>query len=109
LSALARELVMATLVESHDAGEFALAEKIGAPLIGINNRDLHTFVTDIAVTERLLAGYKGDALIVTESGIDSPDYIRRLEAAGAHAFLIGESLLRGGAPGTRLGELMHAL
>jgi len=109
LAALARELGMATLVESHDAGEFALAEKIGAGLIGINNRDLHTFVTDIAVTERLLAGYKGDALIVTESGIDSPDDIRRLDAAGARAFLIGESLLRGGTPGAKLGELMTAL
>jgi indole-3-glycerol phosphate synthase len=109
LSALARELGMATLVESHDAAEFALAEKIRAPLIGINNRNLHTFVTDITVSERLLAGYKGDALIVTESGIESPDDIRRLDAAGAHAFLIGESLLRGGAPGARLGELMRAL
>jgi indole-3-glycerol phosphate synthase len=78
-------------------------------LIGINNRDLHTFVTDIATTERLLTGYKGDALIVTESGIDSANDIRRLDAAGAHAFLVGESLLRGGAPGAKLGELIHAL
>ena len=109
LAALARELGMATLVESHDAAEFALAEKIGAELIGVNNRNLHTFVTDIAVTERLLAGYKGDALIVTESGIDSPDDIRRLDVAGARAFLIGESLLRGGAPGAKLEELMRAL
>jgi len=61
-------------------------------------------VTDIAVTERLLAGYKGDALIVTESGIDSVADIRRLDAAGrARGFLIGESLLRGGAPGVKLG------
>ena len=109
LSALARELGMAALVESHDSGEFALAQKIGAELIGINNRDLHTFATDIAVTERILAGCKSDAVIVTESGIDSPDDVRRLDAAGARAFLIGESLLRGGAPGARLGELMHAL
>ncbi len=109
LSALARELGMATLVEAHDAAEFALAEKIGASLIGINNRDLHTFVTDIAVTTRLLAGYKGDALIVTESGIDSPDDIRRLDSAGARAFLIGESLLKGGMPTAKLCELMKAL
>lgn len=109
LTALARELGMATLLESHDAGEFALAQKVAAPLIGINNRDLHSFVTDIAVTERLLADYKGDALIVTESGIDSPDDIRRLKVAGAHAFLIGESLLRGGKPGAKLEELMRAL
>ena len=109
LSALARELGIATLVESHDAAEFALADKIGAALIGINNRDLRTFATNIAITERLLTGYKGDAVIVTESGIDSADDIRRLDAAGAHAFLIGESLLRGGAPGAKLEELMHAL
>ncbi|HZW75500.1 MAG TPA: indole-3-glycerol phosphate synthase TrpC [Caldimonas sp.] len=109
LTALARELGMATLLESHDSREFALAQKVGAPLMGINNRDLHSFVTDIAVTERLIADYKGDALIVTESGIDSPAEIRRLDAAGAHAFLIGESLLRGGTPGVKLGELMRAL
>jgi len=109
LAALARELGMATLVESHDAAEFALAGKIGAEPIGINNRDLHTFVTDIAVTERLLSGYTGGALIVTESGIDSAEDIRRLDAAGAGAFLIGESLLKGGAPGAKLAELVHSL
>ena len=108
IAALARELGMATLVESHDPGEFALAEKIGSGLVGINNRDLHTFVTDIAVTERLLAGYSGDAVIVTESGIDSPEDIRRLDAASARAFLIGESLLRGATPGAKLVELMNA-
>jgi len=109
LAALARELGMATLVESHNEAEFALAVKIGASLIGVNNRDLHTFVTDIAVTERLLAGYNGDALIVTESGIDSPADVQRLDAAGARAFLIGESLLKGGMPRAKLGELMTSL
>ncbi|HWN57439.1 MAG TPA: indole-3-glycerol-phosphate synthase TrpC, partial [Methylomirabilota bacterium] len=108
LAALARELGMATLVESHNETEFQLAEKIGTGLVGINNRDLHTFVTDIAQTERLLEGYSGDALIVTESGIDSAADMRRLDASGAHAFLIGESLLREGAPGARLGELISA-
>ncbi len=108
LAALARELGMAALVEAHDPGEFALAEKIGSGLVGINNRNLHTFVTDIAVTERLLTGYSGGAVIVTESGIDSPADIRRLDAAGARAFLIGESLLKGAAPGAKLAELMNA-
>jgi indole-3-glycerol phosphate synthase len=108
LAALARELKMATLVEAHNESEFQLAEKIGTGLIGINNRDLHTFKTDIAVTERLLDSYKGDALIVTESGIDSAADIRRLDASGARAFLIGESLLRTGAPGARLSELMNS-
>ena len=107
LAALARELGMATLVESHNESEFQLAEKIGTGLVGINNRDLHTFVTDIAQTEHLLDGYKGEAVIVTESGINSALDMRRLDASGAHAFLIGESLLREGTPGVRLRELIN--
>jgi indole-3-glycerol phosphate synthase len=106
LAALARELGMATLVESHNESEFQLAEKIGTGLVGINNRDLHTFVTDIAQTERLLDGYS-EAVIVTESGINSAADMRRLDASGAHAFLIGESLLREGTPGVRLRELIN--
>lgn len=109
LLALARELGLAALAEVHDRGEFALAQRLGAELIGINNRDLRTFVTDIAVTERLLADYRGGALIVAESGIDAPEHIRRLDAAGARAFLIGESLLRGGNPAGKLPELIRAL
>jgi indole-3-glycerol phosphate synthase len=109
LQVIARELKMAALVEVHNRAEFESAEKIGATLIGINNRDLHTFVTDIAVTERLLAEYKTDALIVSESGIDSPADIARLDSAGARAFLIGESLLRGGQPRAKLSELLGAL
>jgi len=77
-------------------------------LIGINNRDLHTFKTDIATTETLLAGYDGDALIVSESGIETPADINRLHTAGACGFLIGESLLRGGAPRETLAALTEA-
>ncbi|MGC1677822.1 MAG: indole-3-glycerol phosphate synthase TrpC [Candidatus Binataceae bacterium] len=109
LHALACALGLAALVEVHDARELDTATRIGAGLIGINNRDLHSFVTDIGVTERLLAEYRGSALIVSESGIDSPADIRRLDAAGARAFLIGESLLRGGSPRARLDALTHAL
>jgi indole-3-glycerol phosphate synthase len=106
LAALARELKMEALVEVHDADELRVAESIGSDLIGINNRDLHTFVTDPAVTERVLGGYEGSALIVAESGIETPADIRRLYAAGARAFLIGESLLRGGAPRETLSGLI---
>lgn len=109
LGALTREVKMAALIEVHNPGEFALANRIGADLIGINNRDLHTFVTDLAVTEKLLANYRGEALIVAESGIGAPEDIRRLDAAGARAFLIGESLLRDGNPAAKLPELMSAL
>jgi indole-3-glycerol phosphate synthase len=106
LADLARELGMAALVEVHDRPQLESAQRIGARLIGINNRDLHTFKTDIAVTEELLAGYRGDALIVSESGIETPGDIRRLYAAGARAFLIGESLLREGDPSRALKELL---
>ena len=109
LAALTREVKMAALIEVHNPEELALATHIGAELIGINNRDLHTFVTDLAVTEKLLANYRGDALIVAESGINAPEDIRRLDAAGARAFLIGESLLRDGNPAAKLPELLRAL
>jgi indole-3-glycerol phosphate synthase len=109
LEVTARELKMAALVEVHNEAEFATAQKIGATLVGINNRDLHNFVTDIAVTERLLSQQLTDVLIVSESGIDSPEDIVRLDRVGARAFLIGESLLRGGAPRVKLAKLLGAL
>ena len=109
LAALAHELKMAALIEVHDAAEFALARKVDAELIGINNRDLHTFKTDLATTESLLGEYHGEALIVAESGIETDADIRRLDAAGARAFLIGESLLRGGEPRAVLDRLTGAL
>ena len=109
LAALAHELKMAALIEVHDAAEFALARKVDAELIGINNRDLHTFKTDLATTESLLGEYHGEALIVAESGIETDADIRRLDAAGARAFLIGESLLRGGEPRAALNRLTGAL
>jgi len=109
LAALTSDLGMAALVEVHSHGEFAIANTIGAKLIGINNRDLHTFKTSLATTTALLSGYHGDALIVSESGIETPADIRRLDAAGARAFLIGESLLRGGKPRAALHAIAHAL
>jgi indole-3-glycerol phosphate synthase len=107
LAALTKELGLAALIEVHNAAEFALAQKLGAELIGINNRDLHTFKTDIVTTGELIRDYRGAALIVSESGIETADHIRRLYAAGARAFLIGESLLRGGAPRTALSTLIN--
>src|SRR5271163_4313653 len=108
LAALARELKMAALIEVHDAEEFALARKVNAELIGINNRDLHTFKTDIATTEDLLRADDGDAVIVSDSGIETATDIARLSAAGASAFLIGESLLRGGERRDALARLTAA-
>lgn len=109
LSALARELELAVLLEVHNEAEFALAQRLGAELIGINNRDLHSFVTDVAVSERLLRDYDGEAVIVSESGIETEHDVIRLARAGAHAFLIGESILRAGEPGKTLEALVQAL
>ena len=109
LYAAARELGLQALVEVHNEDELRLAARAGAEIVGINNRDLHTFVTDIAVTERLLDGYRGTALVLSESGIDTPEDIRRLDRAGARGFLVGESLLRGGGPRHKLEALCSAL
>lgn len=90
----ARRLGMDALVEVHDAAEMARAGRLGAELVGVNNRDLRSFVTDLAVTERLADAAPPGALLVTESGIFTADDAARLERAGARAMLVGESLMR---------------
>jgi len=94
LIAEARRHSLDVLVETHDASEVRRAVSLGADLIGVNNRDLRTFVTDLAVTELLAAEIPRGALIVTESGVFSPTDVARLERVGAKAMLVGESLMR---------------
>ena len=94
LMAEARRLGMDALVEVHDDAEMARAGALGADLVGVNNRNLRTFVTDLAATERLAAAAPPGALLVTESGIATPADVARLERAGAMAMLVGESLMR---------------
>jgi len=94
LIAEARRLGMDALVETHDETEVQRAVELGADMIGINNRDLRTFVIDLAVTERLASKIPSTALIITESGIFTAADAARLERAGALAMLVGESLMR---------------
>ena len=94
LMAEARRFGMDALVEVHDETELDRAASLGAELIGVNNRDLKTFVTDLAVFERLAPRAPVSALLVAESGIFTPDDATRLRAAGARALLVGESLMR---------------
>ncbi|MEA3335413.1 MAG: indole-3-glycerol phosphate synthase TrpC [Chloroflexota bacterium] len=84
---------MAALVEAHDEEEVARALAAGAQIIGINNRDLSTFEVDLATTERLRPLVPEEKVVVSESGIHSPEDVRRLAAMGIDAMLVGESLV----------------
>jgi indole-3-glycerol phosphate synthase len=94
LAAVAKQWEMDVLFEVHDETELGVAIELGASLIGINNRDLKTFKTSLDVTLRLAPEVAGDALIVSESGINTPRDIARLKEAGVSCFLVGESLMR---------------
>jgi indole-3-glycerol phosphate synthase len=94
LVAAAKYYGMDALIETHDEAEMERALKLDAELIGVNNRNLKTFVTDLSTTARLSAMIPPTRLLVAESGINSKADIAALQAAGAKAFLIGESLMR---------------
>lgn len=98
-------LGMDALVEVHDEAELERALAAGARLVGINNRDLRSFETDLRVTERLAPRVPEGTLVVAESGIFGAEELRRLERAGARAFLVGESLVRQPDPGRALRAL----
>ncbi|MDT8368025.1 MAG: indole-3-glycerol phosphate synthase TrpC [Longimicrobiales bacterium] len=105
----AEDLGMDVLVEVHDAEEMERARTSGARVVGINNRDLSTFRTDLAVSERLVEALPTDLVTVSESGIRSGEEVARLGRAGVHAVLVGETLLRAPDPGVALRGLVgHA-
>jgi indole-3-glycerol phosphate synthase len=94
LLATATDLGMAALVEAHDADEVERALAAGAQVIGINNRDLSTFATDLGVSVALADAVPADRLLVAESGIASAADVDRLGAAGVDAVLVGETVMR---------------
>jgi indole-3-glycerol phosphate synthase len=108
LAGVARELSLDILLEVHDEADLEKALATDCELIGINNRDLRTFVTDLAVTERLIPRISVDRFVVTESGIFTRADIDRLLGAGARGFLIGESLMREEDIGAKLDELLES-
>ncbi len=104
-NALATELRLDVLLEVHDELELELALATGCELIGINNRSLKTFETNLATTERLLPLIPANHFVVAESGITCHADVLRLQTAGAKGFLVGEALMREDDIGAKLREL----
>ncbi len=106
LEAAALGLGMDVLVEVHDGVELDRALRLRTPLLGINNRNLRSFDVTLQTTLDLLPRVPADRLLVTESGILVPDDVRRMRAAGVHAFLVGEAFMRAPDPGAALAALV---
>jgi len=104
----AAALGLDALVEVHDERELDAALAAGADLVGVNNRDLRSFEVDLGTTERLAARVPRGVVVVAESGIHAPEDVARLEAAGAHACLVGEALMREADPGAALRQLRRS-
>jgi indole-3-glycerol phosphate synthase len=106
LLAFARTVGLDCLVEVHDAAELDVAVEAQAPVIGINNRNLRTFETTLDVTERLAPRVPDRATLVSESGIYTAEDVRRVRAAGAHAILVGSSIVSAPDPAAKIKELI---
>jgi indole-3-glycerol phosphate synthase len=105
MEAVARSLDMAVLVEVHDKAELARALKLKTRLVGINNRNLKTFEVSLQTTLDMLPDVPADRLLVTESGIQTPEDVQRMRQAQVHAFLVGEAFMRASEPGEALAKL----
>jgi len=105
LAALATELGLDVLVEVHDADELERSLTLNLPLVGINNRNLRTFETSLDTTIELLDRIPDDRIVVTESGIHTPEDVQRMRSNHVNAFLVGEAFMRDPEPGEKLKEL----
>lgn len=103
---LAHELEMSVLVESHSKEELERALRLPTPLVGINNRSLHTFKTDIQLSIDLKQYIPQEKITITESGINTPTDIHLMQSHGINTFLIGESLMRAKDIGKALDQLI---
>ena len=105
LEALAQSVGMAVLVEVHNSEELTLALQLKTPLIGINNRNLHTFETSLDTTLQLLDHIPADRIVITESGVLAPADVVLMRSHHVHTFLVGEAFMRADDPGTELARL----
>jgi indole-3-glycerol phosphate synthase len=108
MAALAAELGMDVLAESHDADQLGRAARLPAGLLGINNRDLRTFETRLETTLQLKHLVPSDRLLVTESGIAEPGDVAQLRSAGVGAYLVGSAFMSADDPGAELERLFFA-
>ena len=107
LNELAISLGMDVLVEVHNEAELAMALRLPNKLIGVNNRDLHTFDTTLETTFSMLEKIGDDRIVVTESGIHTIDDVMAMRGHSVHAFLVGEAFMRAENPGEKLMELFN--
>jgi len=107
LAGLAADLQMDVLVEVHSADELRRSLALNPSLLGINNRDLRTFETSLQTTIDLLADVPAPAIVVTESGIHTPEDVVTMRRYGVNAFLVGEAFMRAENPGAKLAELFN--
>ncbi len=105
LAEAAAEHQLDVLVEVHDRAQLDRAIELATPLVGVNNRDLHTFDTRLETTLELLPYIPSDRVVITESGIHSADDVALMRDNGVHAFLVGEAFMRHPEPGEKLREL----
>jgi len=105
LEALAHGLGMAVLVEVHDGDELDLALQLATPLVGINNRNLRSFAVSLETTLAQLPRIPPGRIVVTESGIVTPEDVAHMRAAGVDTFLVGEAFMRAPSPGAELARL----
>jgi len=105
LAAAASDYGLDMLIEVHDRNELELALAIKPTMIGVNNRDLHTFKTTLTTTLDLLPSIPDDVLVVTESGIQTAQDVALMRQNGVSSFLVGEAFMRAEEPGQRLADL----